>query len=73
MTARLCRYMAWRFFGEIQLTGVGFPAGSILAAQRPLMGTQAIIISEKRLEGMMPRTFLRVLPSGARPSLFSGD
>jgi hypothetical protein len=37
------------------------------------MGTQVIIVSEKRLEGMMPRTFLRVLPSGARPSLFSGD
>jgi hypothetical protein len=60
-------------FGGIQLSGAKFTAGSILAAQRPLMGTQAIIVSEKRLEGMMPRTFLRVLPSGARPSLFSGD
>ncbi len=37
------------------------------------METQTIIVSAKRIETTMPRTFLRVLPSGARPSLFSGD
>jgi hypothetical protein len=37
------------------------------------METQTTFVSARRIENTMPRTFLRVLPSGARPSLFSGD
>jgi hypothetical protein len=37
------------------------------------METQTIIVSAIRIEITMPRKHLRLLPSGARPSLFAGD
>ena len=41
--------------------------------QRPRMETQTILVSATRIEVTMPRRYLRLLPSGARPSLFGGD
>ena len=37
------------------------------------METQTTTVSVMRIESKMPRNFLRLLPSGARPSLFAGD
>jgi hypothetical protein len=37
------------------------------------MKIQASTVSIHCMEAAMPRSFLRILPSGARPSLFSGD